>query len=106
MREFKSNHIRFALEHAFGFGERGLRLVAAAASRKANNPPNTRLEVGGYIADILVDRRHPSAICHWIVQKVGSAEILQWGQETTFDEAIAAAGGYLRDLAQKAPKLG
>ena len=83
-----------------------MRLVAAAAIRKANNPPNTRLKVGGYIADILVDRRRPSTICHWIVQKVGSAEILQWGQETTFDEAMAAASGYLRDLAQKTQRSG
>ncbi|HEY6251206.1 MAG TPA: hypothetical protein VI685_14705 [Candidatus Angelobacter sp.] len=83
-----------------------MRLVAAAAFRKANNPPNTRLEIGDYMADILVDCRQPSAIYHWIVQRVGSAEILQWGQETTFAEAKAAASGYLRDLAQKVQKHG
>ena len=81
-------------------------MVAAAAIRKTNNPPNTRLQVGGYIADILVDRRNPSTVFHWIVQRVGSAEILQWGQETTFDEAKAAATGYLKDLAQKSAKIG
>jgi hypothetical protein len=80
-------------------------MVAAAALRKPNNPPNTRLEVGGYIADILVDRRNPSTVFHWIVQRMGSAEILQWGQETTFDEAKAAALGYLNDLAQKSEKI-
>jgi len=81
-------------------------LAAAAALRKANNPPNTRLEIGDYIADILVDSRHPSSICHWIVQRVGSAEILQWGQETTFAEAEAAASSYLHDLAKKSQKRG
>ena len=80
--------------------------MVAATFRKAKNPPNTRLEIGGYIADILVDSRHSSSICHWIVQRVGSAEILQWGQETTFDEAKAAAYGYLRELARKAQKHG
>lgn len=79
-------------------------MVAAAALRKTRNPPNTRLRVGNYIADILVDRRSRSTIHHWIVQRVGSAEILQWGQETTFDEAHAAAAGYLRDLAQQTQK--
>ena len=83
-----------------------MRLVAAATFRKAKTPPNTRLEIGDYIADILVDSRYPSAICHWIVQRVGSAEILQWGQETTFAEAREAAVGYLQDLAKKAKKHG
>lgn len=78
----------------------------ASGSRKDENQPNTRLEFGGYIADILVDRRHPSAIYHWIVQRVGSAEILQWGQETTFAEAEAAASGYLHELANKVRKHG
>ena len=81
-------------------------MVTAAAIRKTKNPPNTRLQVGGYIADILVDRRNPSNVCHWIVQRLGSAEILQWGQETTFTEAKAAAGGYLRELARKNRKRG
>lgn len=76
-------------------------MVAAAAIRKEKNPPNTRLEVEGYIADILVDSSRPSAVYHWIVQRVGSAEILQWGQETTFAEAKAAASGYLRELTRK-----
>lgn len=83
-----------------------MRLVAAAIFRKTKTPPNTRLEIGGYIADILVDSRQPSAVCHWIVQRVGSAEILQWGQETTFAEARDAAAGYLQDLAKKAQKHG
>lgn len=61
-------------------------------------PPNTRLTVGNFIADILVDRREPSALCHWIVQRIGSAEILYWGQETSFDQAQQAAADYLRKL--------
>lgn len=76
-------------------------MVAVAANRKGKNPPNTRLAVGGYIADILVDCSRSSAVYHWIVQRVGSAEILQWGQETTFTEARAAASGYLRELTRR-----
>lgn len=78
--------------------------MVAASARQAKNPPNTRLKVGNYIADILVDSRQPSTVCHWIVQKVGSAEILQWGQESTFAEAEAAAKSFLRDLTGKNQK--
>jgi len=83
--------------------ERRLRLVAAAA-RKPGNPSNTRLTIGRYIADILLDNRQPAAVCHWIVQKIGSAEILQWGQESTFAEAEQAARTYLISLAQRDQK--
>ena len=76
-------------------------MVPAAAARKRNKPPNTRLRVGNHIADILVDSRHPSAVYHWIVQRIGSAEILQWGQESTFAEAEAAAKSYLSELTKK-----
>jgi len=48
---------------------------------------NTRLTLGDYIADIVLDTRHQGQIYHWIVQKVGSAEILQWGQEHSFEQA-------------------
>jgi len=78
--------------------------LVAAAARKPGNPSNTRLTIGQYIADILLDNRQPAAVCHWIVQKIGSAEILQWGQESTFAEAEQAARTYLISLAQKSQK--
>jgi len=50
-------------------------------------PSNTRLTLGDYIADIVLDTRHHEQIYHWIVQRVGSAEIVQWGQEHSFEQA-------------------
>ncbi len=76
-------------------------MSAAAAVKKPRTPSNTRLTVGNYIADILVDSRQPSVLCHWIVQRIGSAEVLHWGQETTFAEAEQAASEYLRSLDDK-----
>lgn len=65
--------------------------------------PNTRLMVGDYIADILADRRGPNPIFHWIVQQIGSADVLYWGQERSFPEAEAAASDCLRRLAACEP---
>ena len=62
----------------------GVYLVAA---KQAPAPPNTRLAVGDYIADILLDARPEVTIYHWIVQRVGSAAIIRWGQEYTFEDA-------------------
>ena len=37
-------------------------------------------------------------IYHWIVQRVGSAAIIQWGQEYTFEDAYSAVSAYLEKL--------
>jgi len=66
-----------------------------AAAKMASEPPNTRLSLGDYIADILLDARPNGTIYHWIVQRVGSAAIIQWGQEYTFEDAYSAVSAYL-----------
>lgn len=73
-----------------------------AAAKQAPEPPNTRLAVGDYIADILLDARPNGTIFHWIVQRVGSAAIIQWGQEYAFEDAHAAVTAYLESLASSA----
>lgn len=82
--------------------KRTLHLVAAA--QRANEPGNTRLTQGGYIADILLDARHNAEIFHWIVQRVGSAAIVHWGQEHTFEAAKTAAQNCLESLANQQKK--
>jgi hypothetical protein len=71
------------------------------AAKRAPEPPNTRLSVGDYIADILLDARPEGTIYHWIVQRVGSAAIIQWGQEYTFEDAHATVENYLEKLSLK-----
>ncbi len=68
------------------------------AAKQAPEPPNTRLSVGDYIADILLDARPNGTIYHWIVQRVGSAAIIQWGQEYSFEDAHVAVKAYLESL--------
>jgi hypothetical protein len=70
-------------------------LVAAA---KAPEPSNTRLQLGEYIADIFLDARGDARVCHWIIQRVGSPEIVFWGQEYAFDQAKSAAQSYLEEM--------
>ena len=68
------------------------------AAKQAPEPPNTRLSVGDYIADILLDARASGTIYHWIVQRVGSAAIVQWGQEYTFEGTYSVVKAYLENL--------
>jgi hypothetical protein len=68
------------------------------AGKSTPEPSNTRLQLGDHIADILVDNRQIPSIYHWIVQKIGSPAIVQWGQEYTFDEAKSAAEAGLGGL--------
>ena len=74
-------------------------MAAAAPDKTTKDPENTRLTLGGYIADILLDARHNAKIFHWIVQRVGSAAIVHWGQEYTFEDAQSAAQSCLEKLA-------
>jgi len=76
--------------------KREIRLVAT--TKQAQEPSNTRLELGDYIADVLVDTRFNARIWHWIVQKLGSPEIVFWGQEYSFSDATSAARACLEDL--------
>jgi hypothetical protein len=76
------------------------RTIILVAAKQASEPPNTRLSVGDYIADILLDARPDGTLYHWIVQRVGSAAIIQWGQEYTFEDAYSAVSAYLENLAR------
>lgn len=67
-------------------------------SRRAAHK-NTRLSFGDYFADVLQDP--DSGIGYWIVQRVGSADIVQWGQEESFEEAAECAHEYLEQLMRK-----
>ena len=59
---------------------------------------NNRIEIGEYIADILVDKRSFPTVVHWIVQRRGNPEILQWGHEDDFDSASREAVAWIDSL--------
>ena len=59
---------------------------------------NNRIEIGDYIADILVDKRSYPTVVHWIVQRRGNPEILQWGHEDDFESASSEAVAWIESL--------
>ena len=68
--------------------------VIVATPRRDN--VGTRLMLGHYFADIISGRN--SAIVHWVVQRVGSPEILRLGQENSFSRALEQAHACLESL--------
>ena len=71
---------------------------APATLEPASPPTNNRIEINEYIADILVDKRSFPTVVHWIVQRRGSPEILQWGHEDTFESASHEAVAWIDSL--------
>ncbi|MCU1284940.1 MAG: hypothetical protein JWO13_1290 [Acidobacteriales bacterium] len=63
--------------------------------------PHTRIERHGYIADILVSKNGDGDLFHYIIQRSGSAEVLHWGQELSFQRAMECVEEHLNDLKQK-----
>ena len=63
---------------------------------------STRLILGRYYAEIVADQS--DSLFHWVVQRVGSREVLQLGQETTFASALDHAHYCLEVLAGRDAK--
>ncbi len=64
----------------------------------------TRIQLGGYLADIVPDDAENPSIHHCIVQKVGSPKVLYLGQEGTFASALESGYRHLAELAGARPK--
>jgi hypothetical protein len=61
----------------------------------------TRLQLGGYIADIVSDDDPQPPIHHCIVQQIGSPQVLYLGQEKSFAEALESGHRNLEALARR-----
>ena len=59
----------------------------------------TRLQLGGYIADIVPDDELNPCVHHCILQRLGSPNILFLGQEVTFAAALECGHRYLQAFA-------
>ena len=70
----------------------------SSSKLKASSNCNNRIEIGDYIADILVDKRSLPVVVHWIVQRRGNPEILQWGHEDEFEAACREAVHWIESL--------
>jgi hypothetical protein len=75
--------------------------LLTAETRAREKVPNTRIERYGFIADIIISKYAPGDIFHYIIQRQGSAEILHWGQERSFEKAMECVEEFLADRRQK-----
>ena len=64
----------------------------------------TRIQLGGYLADIVPDDEENPTIHHCIVQKLGSPNVLYLGQEGTFAAALESGYRHVEELAGARPK--
>ena len=69
--------------------------ISATAKRQRSN---MRIVRGAFRADVITDTRSQPHVHHWIVQRKGSPDIIQWGQEDSFEEAESAAEAYLQSV--------
>ena len=67
---------------------------------ESSTPPersNTRILIGNHFADIIINRERDAPIYYWIAQRLGSADIVGWGQESTFEQAERSAEQFLEE---------
>ena len=60
---------------------------------------STRLQLGGYVADIAPDQEERPCVHHCIVHRIGSPKVLYLGQEDTFAAALSSGHRQLEKLA-------
>lgn len=65
-----------------------------------HSPSNTRLIVGNYIADVLIGKGQSTETYYYIIQRIGSAEVLDLAYFHTFEAAKESAQAALYDLAK------
>jgi hypothetical protein len=70
----------------------------AAATGRDGRSQTTRLTLGHHFADIVPDYDGIEPVFHWVIQRVGSPEILRLGQEASFAHALDRAHECLEGL--------
>jgi hypothetical protein len=70
-------------------------VLANNQTERRTTPRNRRIVSRGHVADVLFDKRSMPYVFHYIVQRIGSAEIQHWGTTSSFEEAVEEASAYL-----------
>jgi hypothetical protein len=58
---------------------------------------NTRIERNGFIGDIVSSKNGTGDLFHYVIQKAGSTDVVHWGQEESFQEALESVESFLQD---------
>ena len=85
---------------------RGIHLVPKKAGRVATapepRPEFVRVERNGYSADIIASLSEQYGdIYHYVIQPIGSREIIHYGQEVSMQRAKEMVDNYLDDFARR-----
>jgi len=95
-----------SMESLVTLGKRQLNLVQMESGRDGKRGRlYTSFELGGFTADIIVDQKTDPPIHHWIIQKIGSPEILFWGQEYTYEQAESGARSCMQSLIDRQQRI-
>jgi hypothetical protein len=78
----------------------GIHLVTSNERHVPEQHPNTRLMLGDYFADIMIKRGKD--ICYWVIQQIGSADVVDWGNAADFETAQKLAQRHLEQLVRDA----
>jgi len=73
---------------------------------RKSSQASSRLILGQFYADILLANNFPDPCYHWVVQRVGSAAVLAWGQESSLEMAEKAAYQFLHEQMVAAASAG
>jgi hypothetical protein len=81
---------------------RGLHLIpkkeGAVGTAPEPRPDIVRIERNGYVAEIIASLSKYGDIYHYVIQPVGSRDIVHWGQEVSMQRAKEMVESYLDDF--------
>lgn len=65
------------------------------------SPKKQSIHRNGYKADIITSGSPQGTIYHYVIQPVGSTEIVHWGQELSLDDAVASIDDFFEQHMRK-----
>jgi hypothetical protein len=72
--------------------------LALTETRAGANHSSLRIRQGDYVADIVADRFSPTTRFYYVVQPHGIKDIVGWGAEQNFDDAVRQSELLIREL--------
>ena len=70
---------------------------------QARSHSNTRLTLGEFIADVLISKDTKDNCCYFVIQRIGSAEVVELARFDSFEKAEEAANQSLERLLREHP---
>ncbi|HMC31769.1 MAG TPA: MEDS domain-containing protein [Candidatus Angelobacter sp.] len=79
--------------------------LALTETMAESNHSSLMIRKGDYFVEIVADRENPGTKFYYVAQQRGSSDILGWGAERSFDDAVREGESLIHELAQwQSPK--